>query len=440
MNNEDTTFPTPGSNYAAAFLRKLISPIAEDPTAEDYARLAGKWLEIALAVLSEGRDEGRRRNRLNVELAARGFEHLQPMIEAADPTADLGNLESSRGWQIFDLADVMNESIPSTKWVVKYFVSKPSVTIFYGRPKHKKSMVVLDLCHHIASGLPWMISAPNGGDGIDITAERVVWVDLENGKALLKKRMRAFAKALEIDLARGQFQAYSLPDPWPDLSKPENTTALIERLQGLGNVGVLVLDHLSALMGDVDENSALAFQIMNQIRKVSETLGMAVVLIHHAKKGQGKDSGLPEDMLRGSGAILAGVDGAYLIERDPIDKNQVTITAVAVRGPEAPTLSANFAFTQDENLDLTAARFWRVPYRSKTARAQDAVLEALRANGKLNHTALRSAAKSIDRSLSDQSIREAIETLHGTRDIVYIKAGKGAKIYQLAGENEEDMD
>jgi hypothetical protein len=437
--SEETKQPQSVLNYAAHLLRKLIDPNASDPAGEDLKRLNGPLFDVVMSVYSEGLDKSRRKSRMKAELSARGLDLLmQPMIDLADPQADLSALEISSGWQPFDLADVMTEDIPPIEWVVKYFLPRPSVVIFFGRAKHKKSLVILDMCHHIAGGLSWMTSTPDGNDGVDVTPARVVWVDLENGSRLLKRRMKAFAKALDIEIIRGQFQAYSMPNPWLDLSKPENVPAMIERINALGDIGVLVIDHLAQVFGSVDENSPLASQVMNAIRQISEACNISIVLIHHSKKGIGKDSGLPEDQLRGSGAILAGVDAAYLIERDLVDKNQVTIKPVAVRGPDAPNISANFVFEQDANLDLITARFWKIAYRSISARVHDAIIEALKQNEKLNHTQLRAEAKRIDPSLSDANIRDGIESLTGTREIDFSKGDKGAKIYQLAGEYETE--
>lgn len=437
--SDDTKLPTPKLKYAAALLRKMISPVAEDPTAKDFERLTGPLLKLVLAVYSEGQDEGKRKIRLQAELAASVLgADLQPLIDGTDPLIDLSTLSATANWQSFDLADVITEEIPPIEWVVKYFLHRPSVVVFFGRPKHKKTLVAMDMCHHIAYGLPWMISAPNGQDGIEVKPERVVWVDLENGAGILKRRMRAFARAIDAQIIRGQFQAYSMPDPWLDLSKPENTLAMIERIQALGDIGVLVIDHLGQVFGGIDENSPLASQIMSAIRQISETCNVGILLIHHAKKGNGKEGGMIEDQLRGSGAILAGVDAAFLIERDSIDKNQVTVKPVAVRGPDAPNISATFAFEQDENLDLTSARFWRIAYRSVSARARDAIMQALRVNAKLNHTGLRNASKRIDSSLSDANIRDGIATLEGTKEIFYVTGNKGAKIYELAGDHDED--
>ncbi len=437
--SDETTQPTPKLKYVAALLRKLLSPVAGDPTAKDFGRLSGPLLDLALAIYSEGHDEGKRMTRLKAELTARELDWvLQPMIDQADPLVDLSTLSAGASWQSFDLVDVISEEIPPIEWIVKYFLPRPSVITIFGKPKHKKTLVVMDMCHHISSGLSWMTSDPTGRDGIEVRSARVVWVDLENGSRLLKRRMKAFARALDVSISRGQFQAYSMPDPWLDLSKPENVLAMIERIQALGDIGVLVIDHLGQVFGGIDENSPLASQVMGAIRQIAESCNVAIILIHHAKKGIGKDSGNLEDQLRGSGAILAGVDAAFLIERDPIDKNQVTVKPVAVRGPDAPHISATFSFEQDENLDLTSARFWRIAYRSIAVRARDAIIQALKQNGKLNHTELRSATKQIDLSLSDSNIREAIATLEGTKEIFYVAGSKGAKIYELAGENDED--
>ena len=144
-------------------------------------------------------------------------------------------------------------------------------------------------------------------------------------------------------------------------------------------------------------------------------------------------------MLRGSGSILAGVDGAFLVETDLGNKDQITVQPVAVRGPDAPNISANFTFEQDANtLDLITARFWRIEYRNKSARAHDAILEALKKKGQLNNTELRAAAKGIDKGLTDAAIREGIATLEGVGEISFTKANKGAKLYHLGGMYEND--
>ena len=423
--------------YAAAVFRRLTDPHTDVPTAADIQRLNGPMLEIALAILGEGKDQVSRRGRLKAEATARGLDLLLQEVEAVDIGKPLAEIKNLSNWQAYDLADVMLEELPPIQWLVRPYVPRPSVTAWFGKPKSMKSLLVLDMCLHVASGLPWLTVSPKEGGGLVVSQARVVWLDLENGSAALKRRMRAIAQALGMGKERGQVLAYSMPDPWPDFSNDENTASMITRVQELGDVGILVIDHLAQALGAVDENSPLIAQVMGHIRQIAETCNVAIVLIHHAKKGQGKDSGAPEDQLRGHGAILANVDAAYLVERDRSDRTNLKITPVAVRGPDAPNLAAKFSFEQDENLELKQARFWRQVWRDDMAIAKDAILQAL-GQGKKNYTELISAVKTLQSGLSNEKIRNAIAILEGVREIAFTKGDKGAKIYRINEVDDED--
>jgi hypothetical protein len=399
---------------------------------DDFSALPAKMLEIALIVHGSGTEASTRWARLERELSARGLAPLLAEIINTDPDSDLAALRgNATGWKVFDLVDVMSEDLPPISWLVKPLIFRPSVTAWFGKPKTMKSLLALDMCLHIAGGLPWLTLAPGNNGGQDVTQARVVWIDLENGSATFKRRMKAFSIALGLGQVRGQVLAYSMPDPWLDLSDHEHVAGLVSRLKSLGDIGVLVIDHLGLSLGAIDENSPLIAQVMGHIRQVAEECNVAIILIHHAKKGQGKDSGAPEDQLRGHGAILANVDAAYLVERDKVDRTQLKLTPVAVRGPDAPTLGARFAFDQDPNLELVKARFWRMTWQNMTVKAKQLILEIL-AEGEINQTGIRAQVKERDETMSDKTVRDAIAALEGSKDIVYRTGNKGAKFYTIA--------
>lgn len=431
---------TPHLNYAAALLKKLISPLAAaDPSAEDFKRLTGPMLDIALAVYSEGRGKDARRARLKAEKAARNLEGIQAEIDSADPNADLSAFQLSGGWTAFDLADVQDEIIPPTEYLVKPYVTRPGVTIFFGRPKELKSLVVLEMSLHIAGGYPWLASSPNSNDGIEVKQGRVVWLDIENGALTMKRRLKAFQAAIDVRAAPGQFRVYSFPAPALDLSKEANEIELITRLQSLGGIDIFVIDHLSQVFGDIDENSPQASKVMGAIKRISEILQISIVVIHHANKFF-KQGGTLADSLRGSGAILANIDALIFIQRDTVDRNQIQIIPAAVRGPEAKNVSAIFSFEQDEYLDLTQARFWRIAWRDAYSLARDAILKALQGNKELNNTRLRNACKDAKISgVTDKVARHAIDTLESAGEIVMRDGKSNAKLYRLAGENEDEL-
>jgi hypothetical protein len=429
----------PNSQFAATVLKRMISTQSPgDPTAADLARLAKPILEIALAVLMEGPDKARRSRRLRAELTARGLDPLAAEVERADSSVDLSTLQVSDGWVGFDLADVVKQDLPAVRWLVKPYIWRPGVFVFFGRAKSLKSMLTLDLCLHVSGGHQWLTD-PTGAGGFQVTQGKVVWVDMENGSLTFRRRLKALAKPLAIGELRGQFIGFSMPRPIPDLSAAADTEGLIDRLQSIGDVSILVLDHLNLVFGVVDENSSMASLVMNNVRLVAETCDCAVIAVHHSKKGGGKDGGEPGDALRGSGAIMAALDAAILVERDKTDPSQVRLLPVAARASEPPKASAQFSYERDANLDLTEASFWQLQWRTAHTRAMDAVLKALR-TGPKNHTALRSAAKAIESGISDQVIRDAIASLEGVKDIIYTKGEKGSKIYRLTEQNEDEPD
>jgi hypothetical protein len=436
MNNEE--IKTPNLNYAAALLKRLISPLASaDPSAEDFKRLSGPLHEIALAVLSEGRDKTARRKRLEAEAAARGLDLLISETDSADPQADLSTFQTSNGWEPFDLADVQDEIIPPTQYLVKPYVSRPGVTIFFGRPKELKSLVVLEMGLHVAGGIPWLASSSTSNDGIEVKQGRVVWLDLENGTLTMKRRMKAFQSALGMRAVPGQFIVYSFPSPALDLSKDDNVIELIARLQALGGIDLFIVDHLGQLFLDIDENSPLSSKIMGAIKRISEICQISICLIHHANKFV-KQGGTLADSLRGSGAILANIDSLIFVKRDEIDRNQIQIIPAAVRGPEAKNISATFAFEQDEYLDLTQARFWRMAWRDAYSLARDLILNALQGDKELNHTQLRNVCKTARiSSVTDQVARNIIDTLESSGEILMRPGPKQSKLYRMA-ENEDD--
>lgn len=419
------------NGYTVAFFKRLVRDGGGDLGTADFDALSVPMREIALVVHGQGAAAAARWARLQRELKAR---HLDPLINeilSSTGDIDLATLRKGAGWQAIDLADVMTEELPPAAWLVKPFVQRPSVTAWFGKPKSLKSLLVLDMCLHVAGGLPWLTN-PQGLEGLEVNRTLVLWVDLENGSVTFKRRMKAIARALGMGQARGQVLAYVMPNPWPDLSREENVSALMERIKSLGDIGILVIDHLGQVLGEIDENSPLISQVMGSIRRIAEECNLAIVLIHHAKKGQGKDGGAPEDQLRGHGAILANVDSAFLIERDKIDRANVKLIPVAVRGADAPNVSAQFSYEQDPNLELTEARFWRLMWRSNFSRARDAIFQSLGGGKEINQTELRAAVKLLEPGLSDGNIRDAIAALEGTRDIVYRDGKNNAKIYRLA--------
>jgi hypothetical protein len=207
---------------------------------------------------------------------------------------------------------------------------------------------------------------------------------------------------------------------------------LIDRIQGFqGQIGLVMLDHLGQTLGQVDENSPLVASVMGSLRGVCEYCGVSILLIHHQVKGGRKD-GFTEDSVRGHSSILASLDSAILVRRD---QNIVEVKPIAIRGPDVPTVSAQFAFERDQNtLALTSACFWSVERETVADRVRQAIIDVLReAQEEVNQTMLRSLVKSRVGDVGDSAIRSEISRLEAEHKIVCREGAKGAKLYKAGG-------
>ncbi len=198
------------TSYSAAFFKKLVRNGGFGLGAADFSRLPAKMQEIAFSVHGVGKDDAARWSCLQDRLKENHLDPFLTEIISADVEADLSNLANGAGWASFDLVDVMSEELPPIEWLVKPYLPRPSVTAWFGKPKSLKSLLVLDMCLHVSGGRPWL-TTPQGKDGLQVNRARVVWVDLENGSATFKRRMKAIARAVGIEQERGQMLAFSMP-------------------------------------------------------------------------------------------------------------------------------------------------------------------------------------------------------------------------------------
>jgi hypothetical protein len=207
-------------------------------------------------------------------------------------------------------------------------------------------------------------------------------------------------------------------------------------LSDLG-VGMLVIDHLSQVLGDADENTAQVAGVMSALRGMAEALNLALVLIHHQVKSVAARGISSSDSLRGHGSILASCDLACVVERHTLDPLGINIRPVAVRGPGLEQFAAKFSYDQktDGSLELNTARFWGFCLENVSEEIEQAILDTLRENSEPNQTKLRGLVSKKVPGATDQSIREIIARMEQSKAILWEKAKQNAKIYRLGGGN-----
>lgn len=299
---------------------------------------------------------------LNSEQGQNGAYHISRHEEAERIAAEERAQRLIGKWQVFSLEDACQER-PPRKYVVEGLLPRPSLSVVFGGPGSLKSMLLADLCMCAAVGKKWLESLPgdkNKGVTFVTNATPVLWIDFDNGRDGSHERFAAASKAHEIPSSHSNVRYVSMPSPWLDVSNRQLVMELAELIQAHGS-GLVVIDNLGLVSGDIDENSSKMAMVMGNLRWLCEECSCAVIVVHHIRKSSGAgDNGTRKgEALRGSSSIEASLDLALYVERKERG-DTVSVIPTKVRAyVEYDAFGARFAYEHKEGTkELAAARFF----------------------------------------------------------------------------------
>lgn len=199
-----------------------------------------------------------------------------------------------------DLADV-----PTTRrWLVEDLWGDEAVGIVGGEPKCCKSFLALDLAVAIASGAPCMRRFAVSRTG------RVLLFAAEDALHVVRQRLAGIARAAGRELADLDIQVITAPTVRLDVERDRD--ALTETVAKL-KPRLLVLDPFVRLHR-IDENiSGEVAPLLAYLRELQRRYHVAVVLVHHARKGGAKMRA--GQALRGSSEFHAWGDSNLYLRR-----------------------------------------------------------------------------------------------------------------------------
>ena len=215
------------------------------------------------------------------------------------------------------------------RWLVTGLWSEQAVGIVGGEPKCCKSFLALDLAVAVAGGVPCLrrFAVPRAG--------RVLLFAAEDALHIVRRRLEGISAAARVALANLDIQVITAPTVRLDLdadrrSLDETVAKLKPRL--------LVLDPFVRLHR-IDENaSGEVAPLLAYLRELQRRHGVAVVVVHHAKKGAG---GIRAGQaLRGSSEFHAWGDSNLYLRRNGDD---LTLTAEHRAAPTMPTVILELA-------------------------------------------------------------------------------------------------
>lgn len=197
-------------------------------------------------------------------------------------------------------------------YLVKGWLDKGTLTVVFGQSNVGKSFFALDLAHHISKGRAWSGRRVNKGNVLYIAAE---------GGSSFPNRVSA--------LDDPEFWVIAAPVTFA--GKASDAASMVEMVQHLacqaGRFDLIVVDTLSRVMGEGDENTAPDIaDLVKNLDVLRRGTGSNIMLIHHSGKDIARGA-------RGHSSLRAAVDTEIELTRDEAG----VITAEVTKQRDGPT-------------------------------------------------------------------------------------------------------
>jgi hypothetical protein len=193
---------------------------------------------------------------------------------------------------------------PERQWLIEDLWADQAVGIIGGEPKCGKSFLALDLLVAVASGAPCLrrFAAVQRGPVLLYAAEDALHV--------VRTRLEGICRVAAVTLRDLPIHVITAPSLRLDLAEDrQHLHATIAAMQPR----LLVLDPFVRLHR-IDENaSAEVAPLLAYLRDLQRRFALAVVLVHHARKGAGAVRG--GQALRGSSELHAWGDSNLYLRR-----------------------------------------------------------------------------------------------------------------------------
>lgn len=215
------------------------------------------------------------------------------------------------------------------RWLITGLWSEEAVGIVGGEPKCCKSFLALDMAVAVAAGASCLRRFPVTRAG------RVLLYAAEDALHIVRRRLDGICAAAGVALPELDVQVITAPTVRLDL---EADRASLDETVAKLRPRLLVLDPFVRLHR-IDENaSGEVAPLLAYLRELQRRHGVAVALVHHAKKGGGRARA--GQALRGSSEFHAWGDSNLYLRRHGDD---LTLTVEHRAAPSVPALALDLA-------------------------------------------------------------------------------------------------
>ena len=263
-------------------------------------------------------------------------------------------------------ASLLEDKPPDKRWLIEGLWADQGVGIIGGEPKCCKSFLALDTAVAVASKTPCL------GHFQVTRAGRVLLYAAEDALHVVRSRLEGIAANRGLSLEHLDIQVITAPVL--RLDEPSDCARLREAIERLRPT-LLILDPFVRLHR-IDENtSSEVAPILAGLRELQRTFGIAIMVVHHAKKGGANERA--GQALRGSSEFHAWGDSNLYLRRNKHE--QLTLTVEQRAGASQSGISLEL---KQEGACLALAVVERPEHNDKPGEGQglllpDRILSAL---------------------------------------------------------------
>jgi len=264
-------------------------------------------------------------------------------------------------------------------WLIEQLWSDQAVGLIGGEPKCCKSILALDLAVAVASGTPCLrrFTVSRRGSVLLFAAEDALHV--------VRRRLESIGRAAGVALEDLDVQVITAPrlrlDLHDDAERLDRTVATLRPR-------LLVLDPFVRLHRRDENASGDVAPLLDQLRELQRRYELAVVLVHHARKGGGHVRA--GQALRGSSEFHAWADSLLYLRRQG-ERLTLSVEHRAAPGIDALALRLR---TDDEHLALEIVEAAPAPAPTSPMPVPERIRQVLAtASGPLSLAALRDASR-----------------------------------------------
>lgn len=203
-------------------------------------------------------------------------------------------------------------------WLWPGRIARGKLTIIAGNPGLGKSQITASIAGVVTTGGRWPVHRDQceRGDMLFLTAE-------DDAADTLRPRLEAAAADLgRVHVIEGVIAEHTGIGEQPSraFSLQEDLRALAAKLDELGNVAAVVIDPISAYLGEADSHkNAEVRAMLTPLSDLAARSNVAVIGISHLTKAAGAQAIM---RVSGSLAFVAAARAAWLVASDPNDNTR----------------------------------------------------------------------------------------------------------------------